>query len=224
MKVTFNNKAFRRDMNNIIEYSIGYINGIQGGKRAFLSSLGLETIELMKEYIDSSARVNPQMLHHVYEWHETGSPSARLFDINYTISNLGLSFMSTFKQSTSIKRGSRVPFYNKAKIMEEGIPVTIRPVKAQALAFDVNGEEIFTKQPVKVLNPGGNEVEGGFEKTFESFFNRYFTQAFLRTSGVAQYLSNPVSYKKNLSAGKRGGKSKGYEVGYRWIANAGVAR
>lgn len=224
MRVIYNNKAFRRDMKNIIDYSIGYVNGIQGGKKAFLNTLGLETVELMKEYIDSNARVNPEMLHHVYEWHQTGSPSARLFDINYTVSNLGLSFMSTFKQSTSIKNGSRVPFYNKAKIMEEGIPVTIRPVKAQALAFDINGEEIFTRQTVEVLNPGGNEVEGSFEKTFESFFSRYFTQAFLRVSGVAQYLSNPVSYKKNLRAGKKGGKAKGYEVGYRWIANAGVGR
>lgn len=224
MRVIFNNKAFRRDMKNIIDYSIGYVNGIQGGKRAFLTTLGLETVELMKEYIDSNAKVNPQMLHHVYEWHETGSPSARLFDINYTVSNVGLSFMSTFKQSTSIKRGSRVPFYNKARIMEEGIPVTIRPTRAQALAFDINGEEIFTRQPVEVLNPGGDEVQGGYERVFESFFNRYFTQAFLRVSGVAQYLSNPIAYKKNLRSGKKGGKAKGYEVGYRWIANAGVGR
>ena len=224
MRVIFNNKAFSRDMKNIIDYSVGYVNGIQGGKKAFLSTLGLETVELMKEYIDSNARVNPQMLHHVYEWNQTGSPRARLFDINYTVSNIGLSFMSTFKQSTSIKNGSRVPFYNKAKIMEEGIPVTIRPVRAQALVFDVNGEDIFTKSPVEVLNPGGTEVQGSYERVFESFFSRYFTQAFLRASGVAQYLSNPVSYKQNLRAGKKGGKSKGYEVGYRWIANAGVGR
>lgn len=224
MKVVFNNKAFKKDMKNIIDYSVGYVNGIQGGKRAFLTTLGLETVELMKEYIDSNARINPQMLHHVYEWNQTGSPGARLFDINYTVSNIGLSFMSTFKQSTSIKNGSRVPFYNKAKIMEEGIPVTIRPTKAQALVFNIDGEEIFTKNPVEVLNPGGNEVQGGYQKVFESFFNRYFTQAFLRASGIAQYLSNPISYKKNLRAGKNGGKAKGYEVGYRWIANAGVGR
>lgn len=224
MRVVFNNAMFRRDMKNIIDYSIGYVNGIQGGKKAFLNTLGLETVELMKEYIDSNARVNPEVLHHVYEWHQTGSPSARLFDIYYTASPIGLSFRSTFRQSTSIKNGSRVPFYDKARIMEEGIPVTIVPKKAQALAFEVNGETIFTKQPVEVLNPGGDAVEGGFEKVFESFFNRYFTQAFLRVSGVAKYLENPISYKKNLRAGKRGGKAKGYETGYRWIANAGVGR
>lgn len=224
MIVKFNNTAFKQDMQNIVNYSIGFLEGMQGGKKAFLGMLGMETVELMKEYIDSNARVNPSMLHHIYEWGRTGSPDSRLYDIQYSTSNLGLSFKSTFKQSTSIKNGSRVPFYDKARIMEEGIPVTIIPKRAQALAFEVGGEEVFTRQPVEVINPGGDNVQGGFEKTFDSFFTKYFTQAFLRSSGIAQYLENPVAYKKNLSAGKRGGKVKGYQTGYRWIANAGVGR
>jgi len=224
MIVRFNNAMFKKDMKNIIDYSVGFLNGIQGGKKAFLGVLGMKTVELMKEYIDSNARVNPEMLHHVYEWNRTGSPDSRLYDIDYVSSNLGLSFKSTFKQSTSIKNGSRVPFYDKAKIMEKGIPVTIVPKKAQALSFEINGEQIFTKQPVNVSDPGGQEVRGGFEKVFDSFFTRNFTQAFLRTSGIAQYLKNPVAYKKNMSAGKKSGKIKGYQTGYRWIANAGVGR
>lgn len=224
MRVIFNTKAFNKDMKNIIDYSIGFLDGVQGGKKAFLNTLGIETVELLKEYVDSNARVNPEMLHHVYEWHQTGSPAARLFDIQYITSQLGLSFKSTFKQSTSIKNGSRVPFYDKARIMEQGIPVTIKPVRSQALAFEIDGEEVFTRNPVEVLNPGGNAVEGGFQKVFDSFFNRFFTQAFLRVSGVAKYLERPTVYKKNLSAGKKGGKVKGYETGYRWIANAGVGR
>lgn len=222
MIVKFNTAAFRKDMNNIIDYSVGFLDGVQKGKTAFFRTLGLETVELMKEYIDSNARVNPEMLHHVYEWNQTGNPDGRLYDLDYTVSNLGLSFKSTFKQSTSIKDGSRVPFYDKARIMENGIPVVIKPKVAQALAFEVDGAEVFTKQPVEVLNPGGTAVQGGFEKIFDSFFNRYFTQAFLRTSGIAKYLENPKAYKKNLSAGKKLGKSKGIETGYRWIANAGV--
>jgi hypothetical protein len=106
--------------------------------------------------------------------------------------------------------------------MEEGIPVTIRPRLAQALAFDDNGETIFTKSPVRVDNPGGTQVEGGFERVFDMFFNRYFSQAFLRVSGVAKYLENPQVYKKDMQAGKKMGKSKGISTGYRWIVNAGV--
>lgn len=222
MITTFNSNQFKKDMNNIVNYSIGFLEGVHRGKTVFLKTLGMQTVELMKEFIDSNARVNPQMLHHIYEWNMTGSPDARLYDISYTTSNLGLSFKSSFSQSTSIKNGSRVPFYDKARIMEQGIPVTIRPKVAQVLAFDDNGEQVFTRGPVQVMNPGGTEVEGGFEKVFDMFFNKYFSQAFLRTSGIAQYLENPLVYKKNLSAGKKMGKAKGVSTGYRWIANAGV--
>ena len=222
MITTFNSNQFKKEMNNIVNYSIGFLEGVQRGKTIFLRTVGMETVEVMKEFIDSNARVNPEMLHHIYEWNLTGSPEARLYDISYTVSNLGLSFKSSFSQSRSIKDGSRTPFYDKARIMENGIPVTIRPKTAQVLAFDDNGETVFTRGPVEVLNPGGTEVEGAFEKTFDMFFNRYFSQAFLRTSGIARYLENPQVYKKNMPEGKRVGKSKGISTGYRWIANAGL--
>jgi hypothetical protein len=106
--------------------------------------------------------------------------------------------------------------------MEEGIPVTIRPKAAQVLAFEDNGETVFTQGPVRVDNPGGTKVQGGFEKVFDMFFNRYFSQAFLRVSGVAQYLENPILYKKDMQAGKKMGRTKGISTGYRWIANAGI--
>lgn len=222
MRAVFNSLQFKKDMNNIVDYSVGFLEGVHRGKVIFLRTLGIETVELMKEFIDSNARVNPEMLHHIYEWYQTGSPSARLYDISYTTSQLGLSFKSSFSQSTSIKDGSRTPFYDKARIMEEGIPVTIRPRVAQALAFEDNGEMVFTKNEVKVDNPGGTAVEGGFEKVFDMFFNRYFSQAFLRVSGVAKYLENPIVYKKDMAAGKKIGRSKGISTGYRWISNAGV--
>jgi hypothetical protein len=222
MRAVFNSAQFKKEMNNIVDYSVGFLEGIQRGKTVFLKTIGVETVELMKEFIDSNARVNPDMLHHVYEWNQTGSPSARLYDISYTTSNLGLSFRSSFRQSTSIKNGSRTPFYDKARIMEEGIPVIIRPKVAQALAFEDNGETVFTKNEVRVDNPGGTEVQGGFEKVFDMFFNRYFSQAFLRVSGIAKYLENPIVYRKDMAAGKKLGRSKGLSTGYRWIANAGV--
>jgi hypothetical protein len=222
MRAVFNSSQFKKEMNNIVNYSIGFLDGVQRGKTVFLKTLGMETVELMKEFIDSNARVNPEMLHHIYEWNQTGSPNARLYDISYTTSNLGLSFGSSFSQSASIKDGSRTPFYDKARIMEKGIPVTIRPKAAQVLAFEENGEMVFTRNEVRIDNPGGTEVQGGFEKVFDMFFNKYFSQAFLRVSGVAQYLENPQLYKKNFQAGKKMGRSKGVSTGYRWIANAGV--
>lgn len=222
IRVNMNGPKFKKEMTNIVEYSLGYLDGIGRGKKEFLKSLGTETVELLKKYIDSSARVNPQMLHHIYEWSMTGSPSGRLFDINYSVSNLGLSFLSTFRQSSSIKDGSDTPFYSKAKIMENGVPVTIEPKKSKVLVFEDDGETVFTRNGVTVTNPGGPEVEGAYERAFDSFFRVYFTQAFLKTSGIGQYLENPVAYKNNLPKGKRAGRPAGLTTGYRWIANAGV--
>ena len=221
--VKLDGNLFRKEMNNIIDYSLGFLEGAQKAKNVFLNALGKDIIELLNQYIDSNARVSPQTLHHVYEWYQTGSPDARLFDIDYTVSNLGLSFKSSFKQSTSIKQGSKEPFYNKAIIMEQGQAVVIKPKTAEVLKFEIDGEEVFTKNPVTVLNPGG-ATENGFEKVFDTFFNRYFKQTFLRKSGMLKDLENPVAYKANLKSGAKLGKNKGIDTGYRWVANVKVVK
>jgi hypothetical protein len=223
VRIKFDGRQFAKEMKNMMDYSSGFLDGIQMGKQQLMHSIGLQSIEILKSYIDANAKTNPSILHHVYEWNKAGSPSSRLYDVDYTISNMGLSFRSSFRQSTTIQNGSNTPFYDKARIMENGIPVVIVPKNAQALRYEQDGEEVFTKGPVYVSNPGGN-TEGKFEQVFDNFFNKYFSQAFLRVSGIAAYLENPTIYKKNLAAGKKSGKSKGVSTGYRWVANAGVAR
>jgi hypothetical protein len=220
--VRLNTAAFKKDMNNLINYSEGFLEGINKGKNVFLNNIGIKTKEILEAFIDSNARSNPDALHHIYEWHQTGSPDARLYDIKYTVSNLGLSFYASFKQSTSIKDGSNVPFYNKAKIMEEGISVTIAPVRSSVLVFEDSGDTIFTKSPVTVSNPGGDRVKGSFNKVIDMFFSKYYTQAFLKTSGVYEYLKKPQAYKRNLAAGKKLGRSAGISTGYSWIIKAGT--
>jgi hypothetical protein len=221
MLVRTNTASFEKQLKNIIQYSSGFLDGVQKGKTEFLKALGQATITSLGQYIDAQARSNPSALHHIYEWNRTGSPGARLFDLQYTVSNLGLSVGGTFKQSTSIKDESNVPFYDKAKIMEKGIPVTITP-KKRVLAFNVGGETVFTPNSVTVNNPGGNEVQGSFENAVDEFIRFYFKQSFLRASGIYDYISKPVLYKKDLKAGARLGKSKGFQTGFRWIANVKI--
>lgn len=224
MRVSMDNTLFKKDMKNIIDYSLGYLDGINAGKTIFFKNLGEHTANILGEYIDANSRVNPQALQHVYEWYQTGSPEGRLFDIQYTVSNLGLSINSNFRQSNTIKDGSTVPFYDKAKIIENGVPVKIKPKYSDVLVFEEGGETVFTKKEILVLDPGGTQAQGQYEKTFDSFFTKYFTQAFLRSSGVDVYLNNPILYKKNLQQGKRAGRSAGYSTGFKWIANAGVIK
>jgi len=222
MIVRTNTARFSKEMNNIVDYAIGFLDGAQKGKIVFLKNLGVGTIEAMAKYVDVSARGNPAALQHVYEWYQTGSPSSRLFNITYTVSNLGLSINSKFTQSRGIKKESNVPFYNKAKIMEEGIPVVIKPVRSTVLVFDENGQTVFTKNPVTVRNPGGSQAQGSFEKTMDEFILRYFKQSFLRASGIYDYIKRPIIFKKQIKAGAKMGRSKGIDTGFKWIANAKI--
>jgi hypothetical protein len=222
MIVNMDSRMFTAQMNNIVNYSFGFLEGVQKGKKIFLDKLGKGVIEALSQYVDAEARSNPKALHHVYEWNQTGSPASRLFDLNYTVSNVGLSINSTFRQSRSVSENMTVPFYNKAKIMENGIPVTIAPTRAQVLRFNGANGEVFTKKPIKVDAPGGEEVFGGFESTVDIFISRYFKQSFLRASGLYDYIKKPKLYKTNFKAGSKIGKGKGVETGFKWIANATI--
>ena len=118
MRVSLTTNDFEKQIINIANYSVGFLEGVQKGKRIFLDNMGKGVIYTLGRYIDIEAKANSAALHHVYEWYQTGSPSARLFDISYTVSNVGLSVNSTFKQSRTVSEDGTVPFYNKATIME----------------------------------------------------------------------------------------------------------
>lgn len=222
MKITFNDKQFFKEMDNIIKYSEGFLEGVQRGKFGMLENVGASMSVLLGEFVDSNARANPQMLQHVYEWYNSGNRSERLFDIHFMLMRNGVSFDYTFRQSQSVKDGSSVSFYDKAQIMEEGRTVTIRPKNKDILSFKVNDEQIVTSKPVEVSKPGGAYAMGGLQKTVEQFFSTYLTQSFIKVSGLGEYLSNPVAYKKNLNSGKINGRSVGIQTGYRWMVMAGA--
>jgi hypothetical protein len=220
LSVRIDSRQFQREINNIMNYSTGFLEGIEKGKIELYASLAPKISELAAQFIDVNAKMSPELLHHIYEWEKVGSPQARLFDLDYKISNIGITFTSSLKQSTSIKNGSNVPFYDKARIMEDGVSITIEPKKANVLRFEVDGTEVYTSSPVTVDNPGGN-TKGQFENIVDKFFGVYFRQSFLSSSGLLQYFKTPQIYKKNLVSAKRGGRALGLKTGYRWVADAG---
>jgi hypothetical protein len=220
LSLVIDSKQFQKEIDNILKYSTGFVQGIEKGKSALYVQLAPKIAELASQFVDVNAKMSPELLHHIYEWQKVGSPEARLFDIDYKITGIGITFISSLRQSKSIKDGSNVPFYDKARIMEEGIAVTIRPKKANALRFEVDGQEVYTSGQVTVDNPGG-QTKGQFENVLNNFFGVYFRQSFLNSSGLLQYFKSPDVYKKNLNSAKRGGRSLGLKTGYEWVANAG---
>ena len=223
MIVNFDTSKLVKDLNNFTQYSLGFLDGIEEAKPIFIDNLGKTIIDSLKDFIDANARTNPETLHHVYEWYQTGSPEARLFDIEYVVQGKnGLSFNYTFSQSRSYSMNSMEPFYDKANIMENGIPVIIRPKPRGVLSFNDNGEQVFTKKPVVVSRPGGNEVQGSFERTLKTFFESYFTQSYIMNSGITKHFSNLRPFRDNLKSGvKQGGRPLGFKVGYEWTSKGG---
>lgn len=222
MKVDLDFKNLLSDLNGITQYSVGFLDGVQAAKPEILDNFGKAIIDSLKNFIDTNARVEPQVLHHVYEWYQTGSPEARLFDIEYTIKGKdSLSFNYTFSQSMSYSKDSTVPFYDKANIMENGTPVVIKPKNAGVLTFQDGTQQIFTKKTIVVENPGGSAVQGGFEKTISIFFDNYFSQSFLSSSGIFEHFKNPKEYKNNFASGAKGGKTLGFKIGYEWALKGG---
>lgn len=221
--VNFNTVELFKDFENITGFASGFLDGAQKGKKELIEQIGRSTKEILEDFIDSNARMNPDLLHHVYEWYLTGSPQARLFDISYSSSAGGLSVNATFSQSRSLKSGSDKPFYNKAIVMEKGISLTITPKNSKVLAFEENGEQVFTKGPVVVQNPGGPQVAGSFERVFRQFFNSYYSQSFLRISGIENRIGNTTAFVNGIRKSKSLGRLQGESVGYRWITGKDIA-
>lgn len=221
--IIFDDKSFMKDMTNLVKYSVGYVDGIIQGREKFLNIVGKRVSVILGNFIDSNARVNPAALHHVYEWYNTGNEDQRLFEITSIASGSVIEFGSTFTQSRTIKDGSKEPFFDKASIMENGVPITIKAKSSDVLVFESNGETIFTKQDIHVDNPGGDQVAGEYERTFKSFFENYFSQSFIQQSGLGHYLSSPTSYSKNFASGVKSGSQVGIKTGYNWIIDAGVS-
>lgn len=217
-------KPFQKDMNFLIEYTLGTLKGIEDGKGAFLQQMGPKIATILGQYIDKMAEMEPETLHHVYEWNQVGNSKKRLFKIIPVYTKAGLTFSSVFTQSQTKQksRGSKVPFREKAFIMENGIKLDIYPNKAPYLKyFDKNLGEWVTSYHSRVENPGGDYVAGSFGSNFKTFFITYLSQSKLLQSGM---MVRPFSraYQKNLNKGmkRRGGKLAGIETGYKWMIGA----
>jgi hypothetical protein len=83
ISVQANFAKMKKDMDNLISYSSGFIEGAQAAKPQMLNRLGEQVSEVISQHIDSIASANPSILHHVYEWGRAGNAASRLFDIDH---------------------------------------------------------------------------------------------------------------------------------------------
>ena len=222
-KIKFDSKQAMKVLNNVVEYSEGFLQETKARQSYVASKLASTSIAAFYDYLDGLARTNPAMLHHVYEWGQVGDPQARLFELKKSIKTNDKVFINAdFKQSTSIQDNSNEPFYDKANIMEDGIPVTVNEVNAKALFFEIDGQEFFRLGPIVIENPGGEQVRGSFLRAFEEFYNVYFDNVYLRAIRFYDHFRQSKEYENNFSSAVKGSgaKSAGKKSALTWILNA----
>lgn len=220
--VKFDSRQAKRLLDNIVSYSDGFIKETKANEKTINSRLAETSIEAFYDYLDGLARTNPGMLHHVYEWGAIGNPGARLVELKKElVSSKGATITADFLTSSSIPEGGNEPFYNKAEIMEEGIAVTVQAVQAQAMFFQINGEEFFRTGPLVIENPGGEATRGAFLQAFEEFYNVYFDQVYLRAIRFYEHFENPKGFVPGFNAAARSSNAAGIgrTTALRWVMN-----
>ena len=217
LKFHFDNRHAKKILNNTIDYSEGFFQGVELNRMLFNQKFALFIEDALKKYIDSKARMNPDQLHHVYEWGQVGSPSARLFEFSAKTTKQMIVITGTFLQSSSIPPGGTEPFVDKANVMENKISVVVSPKNSRVLVFEDNGETVFTTNSVYIDSPGGDAVAGAFGRCFEEFFERYLTSGLLISSGILQDLSTPKEFEHSFSEGAKIGKNAGIKAGKKYM-------
>jgi hypothetical protein len=151
-------------------------------------------------YIDALARSKPKSLHHVYEWKRAGNKNARLFKLS-KISQDGLSFKINYEllQSKSMVPSSngkrRHVFANKAKVIDEGKPLVIRPKNAERLVFEYEGETVFMPKgkSVTVRRPGGSSATNQFSLAHSRFFSGRLVNESIKRSGFQKIFNSSMT-------------------------------
>ena len=215
-----NSKELNKKLNNVVQYSNGFFEGVEMERIHFNRILGGYTAEALGYYIDSKARSNPDSLHHIYEWNRVGDKVARLFSFNVNATKSNISFLGKFMPSKSVSENSSQPFTNKAEIMENKIAITIEPKNSDVLVFEDDGELVFTASSVYIANPGGDKVAGSFGSVVDEFFSVYFTNSVL--APVVKDLENIREFTDKFSQGSKSGRSVGVSAGRKYMTIKGV--
>jgi len=220
LNIKINAMELNRTLKNVIEYSDGFLKGIDMKKIDFNNEVADFTSAALNKYIDAQARMNPLKLHHVYEWGKAGNQASRLFEFETKVSGKTISFTGKFLPSKSISSTSNEPFTDKANIMENSIQVVIEPKNSDVLAFENNGETIFTTNAIYIEHPGGDEIAGSFGETVNNFFENYFTNGLLKP--LIDKLSKANEFTTSFSSGAKGGRNIGIRAGKEYLTIKGT--
>jgi hypothetical protein len=158
--------------------------------------------------LNIAAKMEPKKFHHIYEWGQVGNNVKRLYKLTKDLSSgsylkIGASFLQS-KTTVPIpaklleagKTGkvvsSRSIFKDKAEVMESGRGISYQA--RRTLAFlNSSGNIAFipANKIVDILNPGGTQVKGSFEKFFHDWY-AVNTAVVIQSSGIMTSLQEAI--------------------------------
>lgn len=220
--VKFDVSGLTRTLRKTVGYSQGFIKELKENEPNLTGKVGDLSIDVFYEYLDGLARNHPGMLHHVYEWGQVGDPFGRLYELKQALSRNSSTITADFLYSNSVSDSGTTPFYDKARVMEEGNPVVVTEKDAKVLFFQIDGQEFFRHGPIFIANPGGSEVRGAFLNAFNEFYTKYFSDFYLKSIGFYDHFSSPQEFVKNFASAVNGNSPdmSGRKAALSWIAKA----
>lgn len=206
IQLSVNQTALKKQLNLKIQ-AIGEME-----KPYFLEQVAKAAFTLVGEKFvlaaDRFAVQNPKKMHHVYEWKELGSPSARLFVIErVSVLNGSLIIESSFLPSrvpvpinpellipgkTGKYVNKRNIFRNKAEVMEKGLPISY--TASSMLAFAGRNGNMFLKPGtvVNIKNPGGVATKNSFSTFMLEWYEKN-AEKIMNSSGLYERIVNEAS-------------------------------
>ena len=161
---------------------------------------------------DRYAVLNPKKMHHVYEWGKLGNPNGRLFVIERSrILSGSLLVSASFlpsrmpvpipadlampgKNGKSVS--SRNIFRDKARVMENGNPITFQAKKILAFMGENGPTFVAPGTVINILHPGGIESKNAFGDFMTEWYLKN-ADVTMQTSGIYERIALEVSLALN---------------------------
>jgi hypothetical protein len=201
------------DTKQLVKDLDGFVSGIEElVQPAVLDQISRAIFSITGERfmidLDNYARLNPKKMHHIYEWGQVGNSNSRLFILERSnILNGDLLISTNFLPSRlpvptnskllhAGKTGKTVSkksiFANKAKIMEEGRPVSFTAKRILAFAGTNGIAFISPGTPINILHPGGLQTKNAFAEYLLEWYTKK-GHIVIDSSGLYERIANDVS-------------------------------
>ena len=189
---------------NLMDYQLSLATDLHHDQiisaRISKSAAGLIS-EYFNLYYDSLARTKKYLYQHVYEFDLAGEKSSRLFKQQIKTSGNTSIIKYDFTDAQKPNKNGYV-FKNKAYVMENGQRVVIKPKNAKVLAFEANGEMIYTKNPITIRYPGGRAAAGSFNSELSKFMNSAKANRVLVSSGFIKKIEQQIFAESEITEKK----------------------